>query len=96
MQTGTKQKQAKGHRHKSRKSVDLNKIASHSMRQHLMLNQQRLYSSDAIAKEFDQYCEALEEFNREGKEQPGIATPVKGGDEKDTAETEKQKTRKKS
>ena len=55
------------------------------MRQHLMLNQQRFFSSDAMAEEIDQYCESLEEFNREGKEQPGIATPVKGGDEKDTA-----------
>ena len=52
-----------------------------------MLNQQRFYSSDAIAKEIDQYCEALEEFNREGKEQPGIATPVRGGDEKDMSKS---------
>ena len=60
-----------------------------------MLNQQRLYSSDAIAEEIDQYCEALEEFNCEGKEQPGIATPVRGGDEKDMEKQRNKETQKK-
>ena len=42
-----------------------------------MPNQQKLDTSDAISVDI----EAMEEFNREAKEQPRFVAPGKGGDE---------------
>ena len=48
----------------SKKNIFLSKIVPTDMRQHLMLNQTRLESSEAIADEIEEYCKAMEEFNK--------------------------------
>ena len=44
------------------------------MRQHLMLNQQRLGKSKGISDAIEEYCKAIEEFNKGAKEPPKIET----------------------
>ena len=56
-----------------------------------MLNSQRQDSSDSVADELDGDHEAVEEFNREDKEQLGVVAPLKGGDEKGRKEEGTQK-----
>ena len=43
-----------------------------------MLNQQRLHTAEAISDEIEEYCEAMEEFNKDAKEPLGFASPVVG------------------
>ena len=50
------------------------------MRQQLMLNQQRFDTAEAISDKFEEYCEAVEEFNNNAKESPGcVATMTEKG-----------------
>ena len=50
------------------------------MRRHLMLNQQRFDTAEAISDKFEEYCEAVEEFNHNAKESPGcVATMTEKG-----------------
>ena len=49
------------------------------MRQHLLLNQSRLETAEAISQEIEDYCDATEEFTRDAKEQPGFVAPVSKG-----------------
>ena len=77
MQTSTKAKLVKRYRNKSRKAYNSNQVAPLGMRQHMMPNQQKLDTSDAISVDI----EAMEEFNREAKEQPRFVARGKGGDE---------------
>ena len=59
-----------------------------------MCNRQELDTSDAIAEGIEENIEAVEECNREAKEQLGFVAPVKGGDEngRREGESKKQKT----
>ena len=60
-----------------RRSIYLNKVALLDMRQHLMLNQQRLDTADAISDEVVEYCERMEEFNKDAEDTPGSVAPVR-------------------
>ena len=71
-EAGEKQNWRKRISDQNKKRIYLNKIAPHDMRPHLMLNQQRLDTSDAIAEEIEEQCDALEELNREAKELLGV------------------------
>ena len=57
-----------------RRSINLNKIAPPNMRQHF----DRLHTAEATSDEIEEYCEAMEEFNKDAKEPLGFASPVVG------------------
>ena len=46
------------------------------MRQHVLLNQHRLDTAEAISDEIEEYCEAVEKFNKDAKESPMSAAPA--------------------
>ena len=50
------------------RSICLNKIAPVDVRQHLMLNQQRLDAADAISDEIGESCEVVGGFREDAKE----------------------------
>ena len=70
MQTSTRAKLVKGCRSKSKTSIHLNKLAPWSNIR--CSAKKKLDTSDVVAEEIDERCEAMEEFNREAKEQPGF------------------------
>ena len=49
-----------------------------------MFYKQRLESSDAVAEEIEELCEAMEVVSREAKEPLGFMAHVSGGGEKGT------------
>ena len=57
------------------------KLAPHDMAQRLLLNEQRVDTIAAMTQTIEEYCEAVEELNRDAKEQLGFVAPVKGGDD---------------
>ena len=57
----------------------MNKIALQDMRQHLMLNQSRLSTTEEVAQEIEDYWDATEEFSRDDKNQAGFIAPVGKG-----------------
>ena len=48
----------------------------------MMPNHSRLDTAEASSHNIQEYCEAMEEFNREAKECTGFASPVVGAGEK--------------
>ena len=58
------------------------------MRQHLC----SFGTTEAISHEFEEYCEATEEFNREAKDVPGCEAPVVGADEQGNGGAEGKRT----
>ena len=64
------------------RSIYLNKIVPDDMRQHLMLKKHSIDIFDVNAEEIRAFCEAVGEFNREAKVQPGFEAPGECGDEK--------------
>ena len=62
-----------------RRAVYMNKIAPQDVRQHLMLNQSRLSTSEEVAQEIEDYWDATEEFSRDDKNHAGFIAPVSQG-----------------
>ena len=60
-----------------RRSTNLNKMAPLDLRQHLMLNQLRLDTADAISDEVQDCYEAVEEVNKDAKGTPEFVAPVR-------------------
>ena len=54
-----------------KRTVYLNKIAPEAMKQHLLLNQTRLETSEDVANEIEEYCDAMQDMN-ESIGNPGI------------------------
>ena len=47
------------------RNIYLNETAPLDMRHHLMQNQLKLDTAEAISDEIEEYCEAMKEFNKD-------------------------------
>ena len=52
-----------------KKHLCIQNMARLDKRKHLMLNQQSLDTAEAMSDEIEEYCEAVEEFNKDTRNQ---------------------------
>ena len=61
-----------------KRSVYMSKIAPNDVRQHLILNQSKMLTAMEMGNEIEDYCDAMEEYNKGDMESSGFVGAIKG------------------